>query len=374
MKKIISIVMVIVLCAFVFTACTEAPAVANKTEAPKADATSEPAAATPAVEASAAPEAPAVSLPDRKGLVAAVAKMPSKPLKLAFLGYKNNAFWLPVEEGVLAAKDYLKNFNVEVEYIVMGPEINAETCVAAIETTIAKKYDGFAIVPINDGTFEYMNKAVDAGIPVVSVTAEGTEKAAGTIQSKALAFLGTDAYASGQLAGKTIAELMHNEGKLAVIAGTQGAPQHEARKRGALDYLKENCPNIKVVGEAFNNDDTGVASEATKQFLAKDPDIKVIYGCAGGAHGAAEAIKDLGLLGKVGLVCYDHIPENIDYARQGYIWAALDQKPYEVAFNSLVYLYNNIVAGELPPVDEDGNIMVEPTIMTPDNVNQLYPQ
>lgn len=316
---------------------------------------------------------PDVELP-RKGLIEAVKKLPEKKIKLSYLGYKNNEFWIPVEEGVLAAKEYLKNFNCDVEWVIMGEDINAENCIAAIETTITKKYDGFAIVPINDGTFEYMNKAVDRGIPVVSVIAEGSEKASGLIESKALAFMGTDAYAAGQQAGKLIEELTGGEGKIGVITGYFTAPQHEARRMGAVDYLEENCPDIEIIATVENQDDTLLAYSAAKDFFTKAPDLKLIYGCAGGAQGAAEAIKDLGLKGKAGLVCYDHIPVNIDYAREGYIWAALDQQPYENSFNALVYLYNNIVAGEEPPVDENGDIYVTPTVMTPDNVDELYPE
>lgn len=317
---------------------------------------------------------PDVKPPAGKDVIQAVKKMPNRPLKLAYLGYKNNAFWLPVEEGVLAAKEYLKNFNTTVDWVIMGDQINAENCIAAIETTIAKKYDGFAIVPINDGTFEYMNKAADKGIKVFSVIAEGSEKAAGTVKSKAIGFIGQDAYAAGQEAGKIIEKLMGGEGKMAIVTGYFTAPQHEARRKGAVDYLQKNCPKIKIVGTVENKDDTKAAYDYTRDFFQKDPDIKVIYGCAGGSHGAAEAIKDLGLKGKAGLVCYDHIPENIQYARDGYIWAALDQKPYENSFNALVYLYNNIVAGVKPPVNKDGNLYVKPTVMTPENVDKLYPK
>ncbi|WP_406676825.1 hypothetical protein [Moorella sp. ACPs] len=59
---------------------------------------------------------PDIPLP-KGGHVKAVNKLPSKPLRLAFLSFQNNPFWYPVRDGALAAKDYLKNFNTTVDYI-----------------------------------------------------------------------------------------------------------------------------------------------------------------------------------------------------------------------------------------------------------------
>ncbi|MDW7675607.1 MAG: ABC transporter substrate-binding protein, partial [Bacillota bacterium] len=74
--------------------------------------------------------------------------------------------------------------------------------------------------------------------------------------------------------------------------------------------------------------------------------------------------------GKVGVVAYDHIPENIEYVRSGEIVAAIAQDPFGQGFDSVVYLYNYLVAGQEPPADF---IPVKLDVLTPDNVNELYP-
>jgi ABC-type sugar transport system substrate-binding protein len=306
---------------------------------------------------------PSVALP-KGGNVEAVKQLPAKPIRIAFLSFQNNPFWFPVRDGALAAKEYLANYNCTVDYIVMGDDLTAERVVAAMETSIVKAYDGIAVVPIFDGTEKVIDKATAAGIPVFNFIAEGSKP------SKRIAFMGQDAYAAGQLAGKTIEKLTGGSGKVGVITGYFGATQHENRMNGALDYFTKNVAGIKVVGKYENRDKAESAYTLTKDMITANPDLKVVYVTAGGPFGAAKAIQDLGLTGKVGVVCYDHIPENIAYARTGEIVAAIAQDPFGQGFDSCVYLYNYIVAKQKPAADF---LPVNLDVLTPQNVATLYP-
>jgi ribose transport system substrate-binding protein len=309
-------------------------------------------------------KAPDVELP-KGASVEAVKQMPKKPLRIAFLSFQNNPFWFPVRDGANAAKKYLKNFNTTVDYVVMGEELTADRVVSAMETSITQQYDAIVVVPIFDGTEVIINKAVDAGIPVMSVVAEGEKK------SKRIAFMGQDAYAAGQLAGKTIEDLTGGSGKVGVITGVFGATQHENRMNGALDYIKDKVPGIEIVGKYENKDKAETAYSLTKDMITANPDIKVIYVTAGGPFGAAKAIQDLGLTGKVQVVCYDHIPENVEYVRSGEIAAAIAQDPFGQGFNSLVTMYNHLVTGDKPAKDF---LPVTLDILTPENVDELFPK
>jgi ABC-type sugar transport system substrate-binding protein len=278
--------------------------------------------------------------------------------------FQNNPFWFPVRDGALAAKEYLKSYNVTVDYIVLGNDLTIDRVISGMQTAIAAQYDGIAVVPIFDGTEKVINEAVKAGIPVVDFISESTKP------SKRFAYLGQDAYAAGQLAGKIIEKQLGGSGKIGVITGYFGVPQHEKRMDGALDYLAQHDPQITVVGKWENHDTAEAAYSLTKDMLTAHPDVKLVYVTAGGPFGAAKAIKDLGLTGKVGVVCYDHIPENIAYARSGEIVAAIAQDPFGQGFDSLVYLYNYIVAKQKPATEI---VRVKLDVMTPANVNTLYP-
>lgn len=355
MKRILVLISVALLLSVFMMAC-------GTVNAPKETAaeTAKPAETT----AEATQTAPDVKLP-AGGNVEAVKQLPAKPLRIAFLSFQNNPFWFPVRDGANAAKEYLKNFNTTVDYIVMGDDLTSDRVVAAMEAAIAKQYDAIAVVPIFDGTENVINKAVAANIPVFNFIAEGSKK------SDRLAFLGQDAYAAGQLAGQTIEKITGGNGKIGVITGVFGATQHENRMNGALDYLKEKVPGITVVGKYENKDKAETAYTLTKDMLTANPDLKVVYVTAGGPFGAAKAIQDMKLTGKVGVVCYDHIPDNLKYIRSGEVVAAIAQDPFGQGFDSCVYLYNYLVTGQKPEKDF---IPVKLDVCTPENVNEMYPE
>ncbi len=284
-------------------------------------------------------------------------------IRIAFLSFQNNPFWFPIRDGAKAAEKYLKNFNAKVDYIVMGDDLTADRVISSMEVAIAKEYDAIAVVPIFDGTEIAIDKAVDLGIPVASFIAEGSKP------SKELFFIGQDAYSAGQQCGQLIEKYTGGQGKVGVITGYFGATQHEQRMNGALDYLK-TVPGITVVGTYENRDKAEDAYSLTQDMITSNPDLKVIYVTAGGPFGAAKAVQDLGLTGKVGVVCYDHIPENIGYVRTGEVIGAIDQDPFGVGFDTPVYLFNYLVGNVSP----EKTIKVTPTMLTPENVNSIYPE
>lgn len=301
--------------------------------------------AAPTTTASTTAATTTVKIVAPEGASVEAEKVSDKPLRIAFISFQNNPFWFPIRDGAKAASDYLKNFNCTVDYIVAGEELTSDRVIAAMETAIAKKYDGIVVVPVFDGTEIVIDKAVDAGIPVVCFCAEGSKP------SKRLFMYGQNGYAAGQLAGELIAKAADNSGKIGVITGVLGAPMHEQRKNGALDYLKANCPNIEVVGTFENKDKAEVAYNQTKDLLTANPDLKVVYVTAGGPTGAAKAIQDAGLTGKVKVIAYDQIPDNMKYVESGEIVGLIDQDPFGQGFNTNVMLFNYLVNGTKPAGD-----------------------
>lgn len=286
---------------------------------------------------------PAAATEAPKGGTVAAVENTKGPIKIAFLSFQNNPFWTPVTEGAAAAKDYLSKYNATVDYIDLGNTLSAEAVVAGIEGALAKKYDGIVVVPIFDGTARIIDEATDAGVPVFNIVAEGAAP------SKRLAFIGQDALSAGKQIGEYIAKKMGGKGKLGVITGYFGATQHTQRMNGALDYLKANAPDIKIIGPFENKDKAETAYSIVQDMVTSNPDVSMVYVTAGGPFGAAKAVKDLGLTGKIGVVGFDHTPDNMQYLKTGEMVGLLDQAPYQQALDANVMLYNYLVAGTQPP-------------------------
>ena len=298
-------------------------------------------------------------LPSYAGIT--MEKASDEPLSSAILAYETNPFFNQVKEGADAVAEYLSNYNCTVDWISMG-DMTSSNVIAAMENAISMEYDGIAVIPVFDGTEVVIDKAVDAGIPVVTFVAEGS------VPSKRLSNIGQDAYSAGQTAGQAIADFCGGEGKVAVITGTFGAVQHEDRMNGALDFLAENYPDIEIVGTVENKDSATTAYNQTMDFLTANPDLKCVYVTAGGPFGACQAIQELGLTGQVGVVGYDHTPENLEYVYSGEMVAAVAQDPSGQAWNSVMMLYNNIVSG----TTYDEHVATPNGVVTPETVVEMY--
>lgn len=354
-KNVIAILCVLCTVVLLVSACTSTPTATQAVEVPTE------AAATDAATEAATVAAPVIPLPAGGHVAATV--LTDKPLKIIFLGWGSNPFHDEVRKGVEAAAEYLKNYNTTVKFVSMGADFNIETEIAAIQGATAQEYNAMAGIFGFDGVIPTVDAAVDAGIPMVGVVANFTQP------SKQLFFMGTDAYDAGTSAGEIIAKYMGGEGKMGIVTGLFGAGQHQMRIDGALDYLKANYPNIVNVGTYENNDKSELAYSYTKDMLTANPDLKLIYVTAGGPGGAAKAVQDLGLTGKVAVVGYDWLPDALQYVKSGEIIALLSQDPFGQGFDSMVLLYNYLTTGERP----EGDLKVDSLVVTPDTLSELVP-
>lgn len=158
----------------------------------------------------------------------------SDELYIFVLPMRNLEFFIPhVEMFELAGKI------LGVKTRVMGPsgyDVPAE--IQAMETAIAMKPAGIIIYPPGPELGPVINKAVDAGIPVVTVVGDVPE-------SKRLTFVGINQYEVGVVGGEYLAKLLNGKGKVAILSIT--APMFQERAQGYIDTFKK-YPGIKDSG------------------------------------------------------------------------------------------------------------------------------
>ena len=106
-----------------------------------------------------------------------VNKKSSKPLRIAILSRVGSEFWIPVNQGILAAGKLLKNKNIKVELII--PEKNrteglngSDVYGPAFQKLITEHYDGIGIIASDAKLIPQINHAVEVGIPVVTLNSE----------------------------------------------------------------------------------------------------------------------------------------------------------------------------------------------------------
>ncbi|MDC7235739.1 MAG: substrate-binding domain-containing protein [Spirochaetales bacterium] len=300
---------------------------------------------------------------DDEGAVKPI-KASEEPLKIAVLGLENNPFWIPVKEGAFKAAEELKSFNCTVEWIVpSGTSHGASVFGTAIESAMIQEYDAIATIAGDSGIVPYINKAVDAGIPVATFNSETDT------ENKRVFFVGADLYQQGQRAGQYMAEALGGQGKVGVITGFFSVEAHELRRLGFEDYLEENAPGIEIVDRVENQDQADIAYSLSQDMMTANTDLSAIYVTAGGPFGVAAAVEDAKKVGAVKIICYDFVDETMEYVQKGVITGTIGQGPFAQGHDPAVRLFNYIVAGEVP---EAGRLLTEAAFVTKDNISKYW--
>ena len=210
-----------------------------------------------------------------------------------------------------------------------------------IESLIEKKVDGIAIsVNDADALKESIDKAVDAGIPVVCFDSDAPK-------SKRFAYYGTANLPSGKQMAEHFVKRMGTKGEVAILMGTPGAPNLEERRQGILQYLKD-YPDIKVVATEYCYDDVNKGVSVMEAAMQAHPDLKgwILPGAWAlftPPPGPFSSKKP----GDLTVVSIDALPEQLDYLRQGYVQVLMGQKLWGWGYES-VRLLKEYKEGKTP--------------------------
>lgn len=256
-----------------------------------------------------------------------------------------------------------KELGVRTEYV--GPaEYDINAMVAAFEQAIAKKPNGLVIVGFEPSLNSIVDKAVEMGIPVVTVDAD-------LPGSKRLAFVGTGNFGAGQVGGNKMANLIGEKGKVAIMT-RPGQSNLEQRVAGYKDAFA-SFPGIEVVQIVDTQSDPIVAASAASALLQKYPDLAGIA-CveAAGGSGAATAVREANKIGKVKIIAMDRGNEVLEAIGEGIISASVAQQTALMPYYAVQILFNlnnskvaitddNEAAGVLgiPAVIDTGVIIVD---------------
>lgn len=300
---------------------------------------------------------------DDQGTVMPVRNTKNEKIRIAYLAMETNPWWTPVKEGVMEARDILKAYNTEVDWIVAGDRHTADVFGPAIEAAIAQNYDGIACLAGDEGMIPFIQKAADANIAVATYNSETNKESARVF------FVGADNYQQGRACGEKMAELIGGKGKIAIITGFFAVEAHELRRKGFKDIISEKYPDIQIIGEVENIDLADIAYTQAMDFMSSFPDLSGIYITASGQFGAANAVKDNGKKGTVKVVCHDFLPETAGLVRDGVIQGLIDQSTRLQGRDVVIHLYNYIAGGIVPPF---AKLLLDTPMGTPDNIGQYW--
>jgi len=226
-----------------------------------------------------------------------------------------------------------------------------------LESYITQRVDGIAISSLNgDFLTDTINRAVDAGIPVVTWDSDAPK-------SKRVAFYGVDDLASGRIMGEQAVKLLNGQGKVAIITSV-GATNLQRRLDGARDVLAK-APGIKIV-EIFDiKEDSVRCAELIATGTNRYPDLGAWLSVGGWPVFTRNATAPIDS-SKTKVISFDTIQPALDLLREGKVHVLLGQKYFGWGSEPVQILYD-IKHGKNPasPVIDSGV-----DVVTKDTVDQ----
>ena len=263
-------------------------------------------------------------------------------------------YYEPCYEGFKAAAS---KYHVNVDR-VDPQKMELSLQVKSIEELISQHVDGIALSAVDDaGLVPVIAEATKAGIKVITFDAPAPSSAA-------LTYIGTDNQTAGAQAGKKMAEVMKNQGKVVILQGGLGATNLNLRTKGFKEAIAKAAPNIKVVDVVDTNGDFSVATNKTEALLQTYPDLTAIFSVsAEGVPAAASVLKQQGKAGKIVLAGFDDLKDTLAGIRDGSVSFCLVQKTFKMGWMSIEALLDATKGKALPKVTDTGVLFV-----TKDNV------
>lgn len=231
--------------------------------------------------------------------------------KIAFVPkVMGQAWWDFVQKNV---EEWASDNGIEVIY--KGPtSVDAPEQVRIMTDLVNQGVDVLCFSPNDPAACEAICKeARDKGIIVISTEASGMENVDYDVE--AFDETGLGGFLMDQLAAQ-----MGEEGQYITMVGSMTMESQNNWADAAVARQEEAYPNMELVPDARVADDSDAekAYNLTKEMIAKYPDLKGILGTGSfDAPGAARAIQELGLTGKVFAISVAMPLEVKDYLEDG---------------------------------------------------------
>jgi ribose transport system substrate-binding protein len=167
-------------------------------------------------------------------------------------------FWKSIHAGALQAADELGN----VEIIWQGPvkEDERSEQIKLMQSAVAARVNGIVLAPLDaKALVAPVEDAIDKGIPVVIIDS-------GLDSTKPVAFVMTDNYHGGVLAGERLAELLKGEGKIILLRYSVGSASTDERELGFVDTIKK-YPKITFLSDTEYSGATSDTAQIKAQSL-----------------------------------------------------------------------------------------------------------
>ena len=240
----------------------------------------------------------------------------------------SHIFWKSVKAGADRAG---KELGVEIKWDGPPDEKEINTQDRIIGDMINRGVNALVVAPVDKTALTTSLENAKKKMPVVIFDS-------GSDFKNYNAFVATDNYKGGQLAGEEMLRLI-GDGKgieLAMVRYAAGSASTMDREKGFLDVVKKARPDLKIYEDQFAGSTGDEASKLMSNMLQAHPGINAVYGSnESTTRGALSALDQAKKLGQVKFVGFDSSAELVDALDKGNIQALVLQDPVQMGYLSV---------------------------------------
>lgn len=267
------------------------------------------------------------------------AALKRKTIRLAILGNDpggSSRYYYPyVYRGIDRCEEELVPFNVQIikRFVDGYDQLAVSRALTELYEEEKDKLDGLLFVPAMESCTEEINKFVDAGIKVVTVTTD--------VQNcKRHSFVSGDNETSGRLMAEMMCGYSAPEsGQVILFSGRRNYQNHYTKAKCFLDEMSTIAPQLDVI-QLYEMPGGETVASRLEPYLSLLPNL---YGiCAVTARSTLAVCQILqahGLSKKVIMIGADVFPELIPFFEDKTLCASVYQNPEEQGYEGLKNLY-----------------------------------
>jgi ribose transport system substrate-binding protein len=255
-------------------------------------------------------------------------------------------FWQAVKLGAeKAGRDY------KVVVTFEGPETEAmvDKQMDMLQTDLGKNPSAIVFAALDSkAAIPLLQQAKARKIPIIAFDS-------GVDSDIPVTTAATDNVAAAALAADKMAELIGGSGKVGLIVHDQTSRTGIDRGTGFVNRIKAKYPNIKIIGPQYGGGDQLKSTDLAKAMIQSNPDIKGFFGAnEGSIIGVLNAVKELGLVGKIAVIGYDSGKQQIDAIRSGAESGAITQDPIGIGYKAVEAAVKAIKGQSVPKSIDTG--------------------
>jgi len=255
-------------------------------------------------------------------------------------------FWQAVRSG---AEKAATDFNVEITFEGPESESQVDKQIEMLQTAIDKKPAAICFAALDSkAAIPLLEKAKAANIPVIGFDSGVDSDIPATTAA-------TDNLAAAALAADKLAEAIGGSGEVGVVVHDQTSRTGIDRRDGFVNQIKAKYPNITIVDIQYGGGDQLKSTDLAKAIIQAHPNIKGFFGAnEGSAIGVLNAVKELGMEGKITVIGYDSGKAQIDAVGSGVMAGAITQDPIGIGYKCVEAAVKAIKGEQLPKMIDTG--------------------